>query len=34
MRQLVLSGADLRYWRCKREQWYSLTERAHAKAAS
>jgi len=24
----VLSGADLLYWRRKREQWYSIAERA------
>jgi hypothetical protein len=26
--KFVLSGADLLYWRRKREQWYSLAERA------
>ncbi len=26
--KFVLSGADLLYWRRKREQWYSITERA------
>ena len=26
--KFVLSGADLLYWRRKREQWYSIAERA------
>ena len=27
-REFVLSGADLLYWRRKREQWASIAERA------
>ena len=30
----VLSGADLLYWRRKREQWYSLAERAPDEATA
>src|SRR5262249_14021401 len=32
--KFVLSGADLLYWRRKREQWYSLAERAPDDAAA
>ena len=32
--EFVLSGADLLYWRRKREQWYSIAERAPDNAAA
>ena len=32
--KFVLSGADLLYWRRKREQWYSLAERAPDEATA